>query len=150
MGKRTFWSVHTALLIFCVSLGCEKASKPVTRQGDGDTQKGGDTLIISPRPRGSFFRQLDSLHLGDGFVEVVAKLGKPDLSTDIGGKRYDDPGFHVVIYYFVKIPPSNSANSNDQEVALWFDWDNRLVLIGSNVEGHSIERGSLPPELRRR
>ena len=123
-------AIHMVLTLMAFfPLGCQ-TEKP---WGDSLSAFGPPQPAKTQAERTSLIEKMRQLKLGASEDQVISTLGVPTRHSGFQGKRYDDPIYDLLYYYFSEYDPPN-WKVTDQEVTFWFDSRRCLVLVApSNV-----------------
>jgi len=90
----------------------------------------------------TLFSRLNEINLKDTITNVTNILGMPDyddvVETKVGSKFLDR-----LLRYYVRKKDKISGNNYDQLIRFYFDSNNKLTEIESNVPGHQFTKGSV-------
>lgn len=119
-------------LCWCLlgSVGCESRNENKMKPQERTTYY----LELDAAKQAKLRVALDDIKMGDNYQGVIAALGKPDYERNLATK---DGRFVAksAIYYIKKWEKELVSEGKDERVDLWFDANDRLWRVYSNVPG---------------
>jgi len=135
----------------CSSSSGRDASRGKAEEPAGERSQQAQAPVSSPEVHPFFIREranqdaikhaISQIQIGETRAGIIAKLGPPTYDRVLAGKKRDDIRGREVMYCFLRID-IDRVDTRDRFVALYFDRNDRLQMIYSNIEG--IESRNFP------